>query len=76
MLGSEEVTQREVFCALMAEVTSRRPDIDVTDIPWRLRVAAAVRRMTERKPTDREAEIAALIVDAPVVDGSSACNWL
>ena len=56
----------EVFKAVMREALARMPDLDVSDLPWRWRAVAAARRLTDDPPSDRAAEIEALLVDAPV----------
>lgn len=56
----------QVFKAVMHEAMAARPDLDVADLPWRWRAIAAARRLCADPPSDRAAEVRALLVDAPV----------
>lgn len=54
----------EVFKAVMCEALACMPGLDVSDLAWRWRAIAAARRLTADPPSDRAAEVAALLVDA------------
>ncbi|WP_237481314.1 hypothetical protein [Lichenibacterium dinghuense] len=62
----------QVFKALMREASAACPDLDVSDLPWRWLAIAAARRLCADPPSDRAAEVWALLIDAPVRQAARA----